>query len=197
MYQGKHVQKRKTRRYKWNRSFVVLVSSLVLLVGVVGGSLAYLTTTTSDVTNTFTPGRVTCEIIEPGWEQDKTEKNNVTVKNTGNTDAFIRAAIVATWVDSDGNISAAKPEIGKDYTMSLGSDWTTVGDFYYYKQSVAPQGNTAELVVNAAPIPGKAPEGYTLCIDIIADAIQSNPMKAVQQSWGVTISSGSVTAYSG
>lgn len=46
------------------------------------------------------------------------------VKNTGNTDAFIRAQIVVTWKDANGNVSATKPVEDTDYTMTLNTtDW--------------------------------------------------------------------------
>ena len=48
-----------------------------------------------------------------------TEKKNVTVTNTGNVDAFIRAAIIVTWKDSAGNIAATVPVEGYDYNLKL------------------------------------------------------------------------------
>ena len=109
MYQGNYTNQRRPRRRKLNRSFVLLVSCLALLVSVTG-TLAYLVTNTPDVVNTFTPGKVSCTVEEPGWQNGNTVKQNVTIKNTGNTDAFIRAAVVATWVDEAGKISATPVE---------------------------------------------------------------------------------------
>lgn len=197
MYQGNYTNQRRPRRRKLNRSFVLLVSCLILLSGI-AGSLAYLITNTTPVANTFTPGRVSCAVIEPGWENRKsTVKENVTVENTGNTDAFIRAAIVATWVDEAGNISAT-PVAADDYTLTIGTGWTQYSDgYYYYNASVAPGGETSVLVTTASAVEGKAPAGYTLCIEILADAIQSAPAEAIGQSWGVRITQDHVTDYDG
>lgn len=193
MYQGKHTSHdcrrapRKNRRLRWNRQFVLLVSIIALLVGIVGSSLAYLVTKTDPVQNTFQPSRVTCQIDE---EFDGATKRNVNVTNTGDTDAYIRAALVFTWVDSKGNI-APNPVGSGDYTLETGSDWTLKSDgFYYYNQSVAPGGKTTNLIVSCAPVSGKAPTGYTLCVDVIADAIQSKGLsssntKPVVDAWKV------------
>lgn len=193
MYQGKHTSgdsrraPRKNRRFRWNRQFVLLVSILALLVGIVGSSLAYLITQTGSVENTFQPSKVTCRIDE---DFNGSVKSNVKVTNTGDTDAYIRAALVFTWVDSKGNI-APNPVGSGDYTLETGSDWTLKSDgFYYYNQSVAPGGKTTNLIVSCAPVSGKAPTGYTLCVDVIADAIQSKGLsssntKPVVDAWKV------------
>ena len=39
-------------------------------------------------------------------------------------------------------------------------------------------------------------DGGKQVIEVMAEAIQSEPAEAVGEAWGVTISSGSVTAYS-
>lgn len=195
MYQGKHTSgdsrraPRKNRRLRWNRQFVLLVSIIALLVGIVGSSLAYLLTQTDPVQNTFQPSKVNCQIKED-FRQGGSVKENVQVKNTGDTDAYIRAALVFTWVDSQGNIAPVAVGSG-DYTLELGSDWTLGSDgYYYYNKSVAPGAQTTNLIVSCAPVSGKAPDGYTLCVDVIADAIQSKGLsssnqKPVVEVWGV------------
>lgn len=53
---------------KKNKKLLVLVA-LFLAVFAVGGTLAYLTDTTTEKTNTFTFGKVDIEIIEPKWDE--------------------------------------------------------------------------------------------------------------------------------
>ena len=89
----------------------------------VGSTVAFIATSTESITNTFNPANVTIDIAE---KIDNGVKTDVKVKNTGNTDAFIRAKIVVTWKDTNGNVSATKPVLGedKDYTMTLNeTDW--------------------------------------------------------------------------
>lgn len=196
MYQGKHTSRdarrtpRKKRHLRWNRQFVLLVSILALLVGIVGSSLAYLLTHTDPVLNTFQPSRVTCKIEEEFQEGDSV-KENVQVKNTGDTDAYIRAALVLTWVDDQGNI-APVAVTETDYVLVLGTGWSDKQDdgFYYYKTSVGPGEKTENLVNSITRVADVAPDGYTLCVDIIADAVQSkgvasNGNKPVVEAWGV------------
>ena len=194
MYQGKHTSRnsrrapRKNRRLRWNRQFVLLVSIIALLVGIVGSSLAYLMTQTDPVQNTFQPSKVTCKIDE---KFNGSTKSDVKVQNTGDTDAYIRAALVFTWVDSKGNIAPVAVK-ESDYVLVLGTGWSAkhTDGFYYYQTSVAPGQTTNNLVNSITPVDNVAPDGYTLCVDIIADAVQSNGVasngnKAVVEAWGV------------
>lgn len=196
MYQEKHTSRdsrrapRKNRRLRWNRQFVLLVSIIALLVGIVGSSLAYLVTKTDPVQNTFQPSRVTCRIDE---EFDKATKRNVKVTNTGDTDAYIRAYIVVTWTDDDGNIVAQKPVAGEDYSLVIPTNtgWSKGSDgFYYYASSVAPNGQTGTLIESCSP-KGENAQKYKLTVDIIADAVQSKgdsaDGKPVVIAWGVTV----------
>ena len=68
--------------------------------------------------------------------------------------------------------------------------------YYYYTAPVAPHASTGVLIDLCTPVAGRAPEGYTLSVNVLASAIQSVPAEAVGQAWGVSIAPGSVTAYS-
>ena len=61
------------------RSLVLVVSVLVLLLAVAGGTLAWLTANTGPVVNTFTPAQVSCKVTE---DFNGTTKSNVNVENT-------------------------------------------------------------------------------------------------------------------
>lgn len=178
---------------------VALVAILVLLCCAVAGTVAYLVTSTGPVTNTFTPASVTTQVEETF---DGTTKSDVRIQNTGNIDAYIRAAVIVNWADAQGNISAT-PVKTTDYEMDLNivttenpnAPWFQGTDGYYYcKASVAPDGSTPALIDRCIQ-KGTAPEGFYLQVTILADGIQSVPADAVQQAWGVTVdSSGQLTA---
>lgn len=101
-----------------------------------------------------------------------TQKSNVAIKNTGNTDAFIRAALIGQWLDDNNNpvfgftdmISTYK-EVKSWYDDQFGdgagthgtfvglagykgasnllNDWQLCSDgFYYYTKAVAPGATT-------------------------------------------------------
>ncbi len=170
------------RRLVTGRQVLLLAALAVIVMGVVSGTVAYLVTKTTPVVNTFEPGRVSCE-IEEEFTQNGTEKKDVKVKNTGNTDAYIRAAIIVTWKDAEGNIAATVPAKDTDYSLNLNeNDWEQSGDYYYYKGSVAPDGMTKNLINSCTAL--KSNGDYTLSVEILADAIQSSPDSAVKQAWG-------------
>lgn len=165
------------------RSLVLVVSVLVLLLAVAGGTLAWLTAQDS-VTNTFSPAYVTCDVAE---NFENGIKSGVKIKNTSNIPAYIRAYIVVTWKDSTGNVYGQMPVKDKDYTMEIPSDtgWVKGSDgYYYYTSPVAVGGSTGTLISECKPVEGRAPNGYNLSVEIIAEAIQSVPTTTVGDVWG-------------
>ena len=163
---------------------VALVAILVLLCCTVAGTLAYLVTSTDPVTNTFTPASVSTEVNE---DFDGITKRNVTIKNTGNIDAYIRAAVIINWADANGNVSATPVKDG-DYVIKYDSSntWKKIGDYWYYSKPVAADSLTEKaLIESCTPVAGKAPEGYDLQVTILADGIQSEPLTAIKEAWHV------------
>lgn len=161
-------------------------------------TLAFISIKTEPKINTFVPAQVLCEISESFQNNVKT---NVLVKNTGNTDAYIRAAIVVNWKDQDGNIyGGAKPILNTDYTLELnGSDWVVgVDGYYYHRASVAPAGVT-EILIEKCEVAQNAavPGGYSLAVEIVASAIQAAPETAVRENWNATVENGMITSAGG
>lgn len=199
MYQGRFESERKPvrRRRRKNYKTIALLVSLVLLVtALVGGTVAWLTTNTEQVENTFTPSRVTCEVVETFTNGD-TVKQNVKIANTGDTDAYIRATYIVTWQDEQGNVYGTAPVEGQDYSVTLNLDqntpptgWKPGADGYYYYCSVvhpAETGNLTDVLISECRVLRPAPaEGYTLHVEILAQAIQSSPITAGNQAWGLT-----------
>lgn len=179
MYTGAFAKKRKTA--------TVMILWLCIAVCIVGGTFAYLIANTETLSNQFVPAKVSCtveEVFENGVKED------VRIKNTGNIDAYIRAAVVVTFVSDDGKVLAKTPEEGVDYTVTWSaSDWQKGSDgYWYHKKAVAPEDTTAVLIETATVI--SAPNGYRLNIQIFATAIQSQPETSVQEAWGVDVVSG-------
>lgn len=156
------------------KGILLLAAAMLILVCGVGGTLAYLATQTGQVQNTFEPAYVTSSVIEKDWKDGSLVKSNVTIKNTGNVSAYIRAAIVVTWKDKDGYTMPQVPGTG-DYKLTTGSDWTKIGDYYYYKEAVAAGASTTNLIVECKPIK-PYDDGRKLCVEVIGSAIQSEGM---------------------
>lgn len=192
MYRGKYI-KRGTRSTK-SRKTGALLLSLLLLVGVaIGGTVAYLMTRTNPVQNTFTPSHVACQVTE---NFDGTTKSNVNVTNTGDTEAYIRVKLVTYRVnDQNQHIGG----VAKIPSFTLGKNWVVYDEYYYYTLPVAPGDKPATNLTDSMTLTGSYtdPDGGKQVIEVMAEAIQSEPVEAVGSSWGVTITQGSVTAYSG
>ena len=184
---------------KKHKYTIMLVCLLVTVSIVVGGTIAYLFTESDPVVNTFTPVEADNEIHE---ELNGNIKKNVQIENTGKTDAFIRAKVVVTWQNGDGEVYPVMPAsnlvdaTNPDYNITYNTtDWIEIlpkDGYWYYKTSVAPGASTKDLIVSATPVKDAPAVGYTLHIEILSQAIQSEPATAVQEAWGVTIANGYV-----
>lgn len=182
MYQGAYVKKRRKSKVRMNRATVLLMAVLMLIGVVAGSTVAYLIAKTDDVQNTFEYGKVSCAIHEDF--KDKTYKKDVQVENTGNVNAYIRATCVINWLDKDGNIAASVPS-DYDYTLTvpISDKWVPGGDgYYYYTSPVEPGGKTDFLLDCKVDYPENAE--YTLSVEILATAVQSEPASAVTEAWG-------------
>ena len=179
------MKKGKFSNNKWRlpgkRQIAIIASMALLLVGLVGGTVAWLMTSTGDVENTFEPGFVPPTINETFNGQEKT---NVSVTNSGNVPAYIRAAVIINWVDDEGNI-IAEPEDHNYEGPIGGTDWVESSDgYYYYTKPVAPGGSTSVLIKSIKPTSGSK---YALQVDIAAQTIQAVPSSVVAEKWKVTV----------
>lgn len=184
MYQVRYYKK--VRRKKSIKSYTLLISLILLLFLKVSGVIAYLTDSTNKLTNVFKIADVTTKVTE---DLNGKTKSNVKIQNTGTTNAWIRAKVVISWQDKDGNVYGSKsPYSGTDYEIEYGSpnDWIKGNDgFYYYKNPVSPNDSTDNLI-NSCEILDNAniPNGYNLCVEIICSGIQSDPSSVFNDEWG-------------
>lgn len=193
----------------------IFVISLVLLFAVAaGGSLAYVFTRTDPVENRFAPAGVSCAVVENNGEpvtnavtDTGNTKEKVKIKNTGDAEAYIRAAVVVNWMNADGTrawaVSPKDTEYTIIYNLSEGG-WFDGGDgFYYYSAPVAPGALTGELIGSASLKSGvTAPTGtdgtqYYLSVEIVASAIQSKPASTVEDRWKVSVTDGKLAKQGG
>lgn len=181
----------------------LLTISVALLLSVaVGVTLAYILTKTEPVENTFNPSKVACAVVEndkadentAGIAETDSNKTNVHIKNTGDTDAYIRVAVVVNWMSEDGKrVWVEKPVEDTDYTIQWNHEGWTPGEdgYYYYNSAVSLGGLTGVLIEEAKLKDGVTPptgtDGtvYHLSIEIVASAIQAKGMGAdsAQEAW--------------
>ena len=87
------------KRNNRHKAHVLLLSLLLITAVTVGGTLAFLSTKSNPVDNTFKPSYVTCQVTE---NFDGRTKSDVNVTNTGDTDAYIRVKLVSYRVNDAG-----------------------------------------------------------------------------------------------
>lgn len=186
MYRGKRIMKHELRK----RPGALLASFLVLLSLTVAGTVAFLVDGPKEVENKFTPA-----FVPPGIEEEFNgeTKSNVKIRNDGNIDAYIRAAIVINWVDADGNISGTVPVENTDYTITydLGNGWKKGSDgYYYWTKRVEAEGTTGVLVESCTlKSSASVPDGYSLSLEVLAQTIQADGQDSQGQppvllAWG-------------
>lgn len=177
------------KKRKITLPFLVLTS--FVLVAVFGTVVAYMFRKTEAKDNRFTPAVVECAVAEVF---DGTTKTSVTVKNTGNVDAYLRVRLVTYWMGGEGNIA---PKPSETISLTLPDGWLAASDnTYYYTSPVAPDQFTANLL-SLSTIELKHDGDYRQVVEVFAEAIQSDPEKAAKDSWGVTVdSNGSIVAVS-
>ena len=195
MAKGKY-ERRSFRRKRNHKTLTLVLSIALILALAAGGTVAYVVSRSGSVENKFEPAYVTSRV--------NVTEDKIDVTNTGDVDAYIRAAIVVNWMDASGNVRGASPVAGTDYELTLDADDTWADTcswyrdpgtgFYYYKTSVASMGVTADLVkeIDVLVTP---PAGYELSVEVVAEAIQAEgtitdaegTRKAVADAWHITI----------
>lgn len=148
--------------------------------------------------------------IEDEMSDDKTVKSNVQIKNTGNKDAYIRAAIVGNWVNpADGTILMGTVADDGTYTAAVAwsetdsnqgvfvdlptnSNWVKKDDgFWYFKQIVPPGKLTGETATGGTHIPlftsytKKNPpvEGAGLVMELVVQAVDASAGTDWESAW--------------
>ena len=178
-HQMEHKKMNTTIVYKKS---VSLLAALILLCTIgIGSTVAYIIDKTDELANIFIPAAVSCVV-----------ETNSAITNTGDTPAYIRAALVVNWKDKAGNVYGKKPVAGTDYSIEISDDWSKINGYYYWPNPVEKGRSTDILgVLNS----GSVIAGYTLCLEIVAEAIQANPATAVEGAWDVTVNSdGTISA---
>lgn len=179
-YEARHLQRRHKRRSKKTG---MLFLSLLLVIGmVVGGTVAWLSTKSAPITNTFLPSKVACEVTE-SFDGRTGVKSNVNVKNTGDIDAYIRVKLVSYRTNDAGQHIGGTAEIPN---FELGEGWVEHGGYYYYTKPVKPNQKPEADLTNEMTLKGNCDgaDGGHQAIDVMAEAIQSVPEDAVQAAWG-------------
>lgn len=179
-YEARHLQRRHKRRSKKTG---MLFLSLLLVIGmVVGGTVAWLSTKSAPITNTFLPSKVACQVQEE-FNSTTGVKTNVNVENTGDIDAYIRVKLVTYRTNDQGQHIGGTASLP---TFTLGANWVSYDGYYYYTLPVAPGERPETNLTDSMMLIDSYTDadGGKQAIDVMAEAIQSVPEDAVKAAWG-------------
>lgn len=186
------------KKVKGRLPHLLIIAALLAVVGI-SGAIAYMFRQSAGITNTFVPANVDCQVQETFANN---LKSSVKVENTSNVDAYIRLRVVTYWQDSKGNIVAmTSPEIKFSGEWKYDSEkwiYDKTNQTFYHKDPVKAGAMTEELLKLDSDFKGitlepkqvtvnKITYDYYPVVTFIAEAIQSQPAKAVSESWNVTI----------
>lgn len=187
MSEGKYEKAAVKNGGKGKKTVAVMAAVALLLALAVGGTVAYIAAKSALIKNQFQPAQVSCEVENNG--------DTIKVENTSDVSAYIRAAVVVNWMDASGNVYGIAPK-DSEYKLQYGGDWQKVGDFYYYKAKVSAPVSKKDIdkvftapLINGITVTGTAPDGYTLTVEVVAEAIQadgvgSDGKTAAESAWG-------------
>ena len=119
-----------------NKKKLMIVSGISLLT-ILGGTLAYFSTTT-DIENVFKTGKYHNEIVEKfvsptSWTPGTTTTKEVTVKNNGNVDMALRATFTEKWLNAKGQELPLKDSNNVPAAIiNFNESWKPADDGYYY-----------------------------------------------------------------
>ena len=170
------------------------------------------------IEDTITMAEASQQEIDTPWGTKKitsyagSTKQDVVITNTGNCDAFIRAAIIGQWRDKDGNpvfgftdythgvqlvdswyedVIVKKTNIQGEFTGLPGTNWVVGSDGYYYYTEVVPAGQAipnklfTKYEVKRAPgaaIAGAVQEIY-FTLEIATQAISAKKLDGTNYSY--------------
>ena len=137
---------------KNNKPIIAIVVALV--VGLVGGTIAYFTSEET-LSNQFKTKPYSTEITETfvspdNWVPGTTTEKTVVAKNTGDVDVAVRVSFEEEWKDSSNSplelttngVTAAII----NYADDLDSKWTKEGNYYYYNSKLTKNQSTTSFI---------------------------------------------------
>ncbi len=151
-----------------NRKTIVALL-LVAIVGLVGLTIAYFANSQT-INNLFSTKEYGTTYIEEfvspsNWLPGDTTAKVVTATNSGQVDEAVRISLSEEWIPNDANATltgwihadgtksnhTTEEELATDVRAAVinlanSSDWTKVGNYYYYNYKLAPEETTSSFI---------------------------------------------------
>ena len=149
-----NVNLQNTKKVKNKKPLLAIV--LIALIGIIGGTIAVFTSTSTipKIFKTLTYKTQTEETFTSpsDWKPGVTTTKKVLVRNTGQVDVAVRVSYTQTWVSSTHKSLALKKD-NKDVAVinrTNTGNWIEKVEngttYYYYKNKLAPNGVTTAFI---------------------------------------------------
>jgi len=150
---------------------IVFSAMLLASIMVAGGTFAWFTSSPE-------PSLTNVEMETAKVEVLGNELNNISVRNIGTCETYIRVLLVPQWSDHSLSVSNVDIDINT-------SDWTEEAGYYYYRNALGANEKTTNIVSHIS-IDGLTPEyeGENLTLKIVAEGVQS-ANEAWKEVWGI------------
>ena len=209
------------RFFKWTgkKAVAFCVLSTVLAMAAIGATLAFIFDKTDPIENSFPPAEVELQIagnnIVNTGDVPAYFRAAVIFTWVNHEDGTIlsKAPKVADIADVDENGDGILDEnVDKDRDGKLDDDvdidcvihintehyWARGSDgFLYYTVPLDPSQHTAQVITDVTLTHQTIYDGYAINVQVLAEAIQSTPAEAVEQSWGVSVNADGTLAVGG
>ena len=164
---------------KQKKNLMILL--LIAIIGVVGLTVAYFSSTTT-FENVFETPEYGTEYIEKftspdNWKPGDVTEKTLEVKNSGSVDEAVRVKVEESWVSKNGTTLLLKQgdNVAADIHWINEDDWTKVtvdGEdyyYYYYNYKLAPEETTSKLLDKVTFNP--LINATTSCSDTVVDGV--------------------------
>lgn len=182
------------------KRLILLVSTVALIsLLVVGGTMAWFTSTPDPIENLFTAGTVEIEVNEHGfidwsnWNPGDTTNKDVSVKSLGSKQTYVRVSLTPEWgeIVEGAFVPSTDPVLAtSNVQLNLADNgyWIESEGWYYYKNIMEKDEETS-LLLDSVTLLGSATgneyQGKTLRINVKAEAVQASN-NAYVDVWGLT-----------
>lgn len=174
------MRKNPEREYRRHSILVAVFAIYLLVVSVSSVYAARLINYTSDVTeeviDEFVPVEARCTVKDNG-------NGTYTITNDSSMGVYLRFTVVPAWENlSDGRIYWQAPNCTVTLTAS---EWMSSADGYHYRVTPLNAGQSVTVTVGHSVT--DAPPNHVFKVKLVAEVIQSEPVSAMQEAWGVNM----------
>ena len=175
----------------------VLIGLAVFAAAVLlaAGAWAWFTATAEAETNEFTAGTVMISTENTygnvaNWNPGDTNAGEITVKNTGSKDIYVRVELTPAWGALAGDDFAADSSLAtSNVTLECNTtNWVESDGYYYYKGELSAGAETENLLSKVALSGSETDNDYqgkTFRITAVAEAVQASH-DAYKDMWNLS-----------